>query len=245
MLIFSIMQVEKITFQFYTTNTINATVTITIFFDILLAMEILQNFVVFEGGDGSGTTTQINLLAERLKNTGKPVFYQTFEPTESQIGRLIRSALKKELPLQPQTLAMLFAADRNEHLYGKNGIIDHISKGEFAVSDRYALSSLVYQGIECGDELPSFLNSPFPAPEITFFLDIDPKIALERMKQRSELEIYEYREFQEKVREKYKNLIIKYRKAGARVEIIDASKTAQEVADLVWSVLSEMPIFKA
>jgi len=208
-------------------------------------MEILHNFVVFEGGDGSGTTTQLSLLAERLKKIEKIVLFSTFEPTNGNIGKLIRSALKKETPVKPQTLAMLFAADRNEHLYGESGIIEHINRGEFAASDRYALSSLVYQGIECGDELPSFLNSPFPAPEITFFLDIDPEIALERMKERASLEIYEYREFQEKVREKYKTLIIKYREAGARVEIIDASKTASQVADQVWSILSEMPIFKA
>jgi len=207
-------------------------------------MEIISNFAVFEGGDGSGTTTQLSLLEERLKNSKKPAFFSTFEPTEGQIGRIIRSALKKELPLKPQTLAMLFAADRNEHLYGVNGILEHVKKGSFVVSDRYALSSLVYQGLECGDDLPAFLNDRFPAPEITFFLDIDVEIALNRMKNRSTLEIYEYREFQEKVREKYLSLIKIYRNSGARVEIIDASKSAREVADQVWSILTLLPIFK-
>jgi dTMP kinase len=206
-------------------------------------MEIIPNFVVFEGGDGSGTTTQLSMLAERLKNTEKPVFFPTFEPTDGQIGKLIRSALKKELVLKPQTLAMLFAADRNEHLNGQDGILAHVKRGELVVSDRFVLSSLVYQGIECGNELPSVLNSHFAAPELTIFLDVDPKIAINRMSKRVSLEIYEYLEFQEKVRQKYKSAVDDYRKNGARVEIIDSSKTIEEVADQVWSILLGLPIF--
>jgi len=206
-------------------------------------MEIIPNFVVFEGGDGSGTTTQLSRLAERLKNTEKPVFFPTFEPTDGQIGKLIRSALKKDLILKPETLAMLFAADRNEHLNSQNGILAHVNRGELVVSDRFVLSSLVYQGIECGNELPNVLNSRFAAPELTIFLDVDPKIAINRMSKRGSLEIYEYLEFQEKVRQKYKSAVDDYRKNGARVEIIDSSKTIEEVADQVWSMLLGLPIF--
>jgi len=206
-------------------------------------MVIIPNFVVFEGGDGSGTSTQLSMLINRLKNIEKPVFFPTFEPTEGQIGKLIRSALKKEVYFKPETLAMLFAADRNEHLYGKDGILAHINRGELAVTDRYVLSSLVYQGIECGDELPELLNARFPLPEITIFFDIKPETAIERMKNRESLELYEYREFQEKVRQKYKSALYKYGKSGVKVEVIDASKTAEEVADQVWSIISVMPIF--
>jgi dTMP kinase len=207
-------------------------------------MDIIPNFAVFEGGDGSGTTTQVSILREHLeKNVGKPVFFPTFEPTDGQIGKLIRRALKNEIKLEPQTLAMLFAADRNEHLYRKDGIICRTGRGELVISDRYVLSSLVYQGIECGDELPSILNSRFPAPEITIFLDIKPEIALERTKNRGSHEIYEYLDFQKKVYEKYIILLEKYAKTGARLEKIDASKSTGEVAEQVWSIISEMPIF--
>ena len=208
-------------------------------------MDIIKNFVVFEGGDGSGTTTQLLMLEEFIKREygGKIPFFSTFEPTEGQIGKLIRAVLKKEMPVMSQTLALLFAADRNEHLYGPEGIISHLNSGWFTVSDRYALSSLVYQGIDCGDEYTGYLNQSFPAPEITFFLDIEPETALGRIKNRSSFEIYEYIEFQEKVRTKYKSVITKYREAGAKVEIIDASKTAYEVADQVWSILCKLPIF--
>jgi len=208
-------------------------------------MEIIPNFAVFEGGDGSGTTTQLSMLTERLKKSSKPCFFPTFEPTDGQIGKIIRAALTKETPLAPKTLAMLFAADRNEHIFGKDGILEHVNRGELVVSDRYVLSSLVYQGIECGDELPTSLNSRFPAPETLIFLDIEPEIALERMKKRTSLEIYEYREFQIKVREKYKSLLGAYANKGVRVETVDAGLSAQEVADKVWSIVSQMPIFNA
>jgi len=207
-------------------------------------MEIIPNFVVFEGGDGSGTTTQLSILSERLKKSKSPVFFPTFEPTDGQLGKIIRSILKKEMIFTPETLAMLFAADRNEHLSGKNGILARTKRGELVVSDRYVLSSLVYQGIECGDELPSVLNFSFGAPELTIFFDIDPKIAIHRMSKRGSLEIYEYLEFQEKVRQKYMSAVANYKKNGARVEIIDSSKTIEEVADKVWSIIREMPIFK-
>jgi dTMP kinase len=208
-------------------------------------MEIIPNFAVFEGGDGSGTTTQLSMLSERLKKSKKPRFFPTFEPTNGQIGKIIRAALKKEAPLAPQTLAMLFAADRYEHIFGQDGILEHANNGELVISDRYVLSSLVYQGIECGDELPASLNSRFPAPETLIFLDIEPEIALERMKNRASLEIYEYRDFQIKVREKYKSLLGTYSSLGVRVETVDAGLTALEVADRVWSIVSQMPIFNS
>jgi dTMP kinase len=208
-------------------------------------MEIIPNFAVFEGGDGSGTTTQLSMLLERLKKKGGPCFFPTFEPTNGQIGKIIRAALTKEAPFAPQTLAFLFAADRNEHIYGSDGILEHANLGELVISDRYVLSSLVYQGIECGDALPSSLNSRFPAPETLIFLDLEPEIALERMKNRASLEIYEYLDFQVKVREKYKSLLGMYADVGVKVETVDASQTANEVADKVWSIVSQMPIFKA
>jgi len=206
-------------------------------------MEIIKNFAVLEGGDGSGTTTQLSILGERLKKLKKPAFFPTFEPTESQIGQIIRRALKKEISVRPETLCLLFAADRNEHLHGADGILEHANSGCLVVSDRYALSSLVYQGIECGDELPQIVNSRFPAPELTIFLDIDPKTAIDRMKGRGSLDIYERLDFQKKVREKYLSVLEAYTAAGAKVRIIDALKSAQEVGEELWSIISEMPIF--
>jgi dTMP kinase len=179
-----------------------------------------------------------------MKNIKNPPFFPTFEPINTASGEKIRAILKKEITVPPQELCRLFAENRKEHLYGADGVVEHIKKGCLAVSDRYVLSSLVYQGIECGDELPQSLNSGFPAPEITFFFDIEPELALERMKGRASLEIYEYLDFQKKVRTKYKSVMETYAAGGARLEIIDASKSPSEVSDLVWSIISQMPIFK-
>ena len=209
-------------------------------------MEILENFAVFEGGDGSGTSTQLGILEKKLNGLEKPdfSFHITSEPTQGCIGKLIRSVLKKEYKLQPQTLARLFASDRNEHLFAPSGIADRCKQGELVVCDRYVLSSLVYQGIECGAELPEMLNSSFPAPQLLLFFDLDPKIALDRLNERNSLEIYEFFDFQKKVREQYLFFLEKYRIEGVSVEIIDASQSMEKVFETVWSAITKMPIFK-
>jgi dTMP kinase len=207
----------------------------------------IHNFAVFEGIDGSGTTTQLRFLAERFAGSFSPEsppppFYDTCEPTGGPVGRLIRSVLGGEIFLEPATVAGLFAADRNEHLYGKDGIAGRCGQGGLVVSDRYVLSSLVYQGITCGEELPRKLNADFPLPELLIFFDLDPEIAGRRLKARAGREIYEYLEFQIKVRERYRVLLPEYAEAGVRVEYIDASAKIEEAAEQVWMAVRKMPI---
>jgi dTMP kinase len=204
----------------------------------------IHNFAVFEGVDGSGTTTQLRLLAERFEKDipPPPPFYGTCEPTGGPVGRLIRSVLSGEISLEPATAARLFAADRNEHLYGKDGIVERCGRGELVVSDRYLPSSLVYQGITCGEDLPRRLNADFPFPELLLFFDIDPQIAGRRLKTRNGRDIYEYLEFQIKVRDSYRALLPEYEEAGVRVEYIDASAKIGEVAEQVWRAVQKMPI---
>jgi dTMP kinase len=211
-------------------------------------MEIISNFAVFEGGDGSGTTTQLKLLGRRFDASGAvqlPPLYKTFEPTDGNIGALIRSALGGEISFQKATLARLFAADRSEHLYAPGGIIERAKAGELVVCDRYVPSSLVYQGLECGDKLPQGLNESFPAPELILFFDLDSETACSRiMARREKTEIYEYLDFQLKVRERYRSLLPRFVDQGVRVETIDASKSPEEVAEEVWRAVGKMPIMK-
>jgi dTMP kinase len=208
--------------------------------------EILKNFAVFEGLDGSGTSTQLALLEQKLadKTANNLVFKATFEPTDGPIGKLIRSVLKKELTIRADTLARLFAADRSEHLYAQGGIIERCKRGELVICDRYTLSSVVYQGIECGVELPRSLNESFPTPELLLFFDINPETAQRRMAARPSLEIFEHIEFQEKVRKQYRALFDEYRNSGVRLEIIDASQSVEKVAEDVWNAIAKMPIIK-
>jgi dTMP kinase len=183
---------------------------------------ILKNFIVFEGIDGSGTSTQLKLLADEG-------LYTTAEPTDGSIGKLLRLALKKEGFLSQKAIAHLFAADRSEHLYGVNGIIDRCKAHNIVICDRYVLSSLVYQGLSCSPELAMSLNFHFPVPQVLIFFDIDPKIAEKRLGERKFREIYENLDFQIKVRERYLELLSFFKQNGSIVEIIDATLSIEEV----------------
>ena len=128
--------------------------------------EILKNFIVFEGLDGAGTSTQSKLLSKEIKNS-----YLTFEPTDGKIGSLIRDCLKKKINFDTLTQAFLFSADRAEHLYRKNGIIDRCKNKQIVISDRYLFSSFAYQAIDVSFEQILELNKNFPLPEMIFFLN--------------------------------------------------------------------------
>jgi dTMP kinase len=207
-------------------------------------MAVLRNFVVFEGCDGSGTSTQLELLRRRFGG-GLPKLVCGFEPTDGPVGRLLRGALRGNPRLCPQTMAHLFAADRAEHLYGTGGIAELANGGSLVVSDRYTLSSLVYQGLECGDALPRTLNSGFPAPELLLFFDIDPETALRRIENSRETkDIYERLGFQTRVRERYIKLLDACREEGSAAAIIDASAGVSEVSEAVWQAIRALPIMK-
>jgi dTMP kinase len=221
---------------------------------------ILNHFAVIEGCDGSGTTTQLQLLGKRFgvkqkpKTAyflaaepqvpyGLPLFFPTGEPTQGQTGLLIRHILKGTTSVQKETLARLFAADRGEHLYEPGGIVERCSRGELVVSDRYTPSSLVYQGLECGLELPENLNAPFPHPELLLYLDVDAEAAMGRIALRKDKqEIYEQLDFQKKVRKAYLELLPVYRAAGVRVVLLDGLKPQEELAGDIWRAVEEMPI---
>jgi len=141
----------------------------------------------------------------------------------------VRRILKGELSAEPGTLAHLFAADRHEHLYGREGILEKISESRIVVCDRYVLSSLAYQGIACGNDLPALLNSRFPVPGLTLFFDVDPEISMGRMKSRDQLEIFEKMGFQVKVREAYHRALDEARLGGWKIAEIDASQPVAEV----------------
>ena len=161
---------------------------------------IVSNFIVFEGIDGAGTTTQLNILKDKLKS--KPSWF-TAEPTTKETGVFLRKVLKGDIVLHPDTTARLFAADRCEHLYGKDGILEHTQKGELVICDRYLFSNLAYQSSECGSSLPEELNKSFPLPQIVFYFDISPDISINRITGRGVTEIYEKKDFLEKTRANY------------------------------------------
>lgn len=198
---------------------------------------ILKNFIVFEGIDGAGTSTQIKKICE--KNPQK--FFQTAEPTSLETGKFLRRMLGGEFSVDEKTNSFLFAADRAEHLYGKNGIIEQINNGKTVISDRYLFSSLAYQSISCGEELPKLLNSTFPLPEILFFFEIDPEISLKRVDSRNEKkEIYEKIETQKKIALEYEKIISEYENNPSctmKIIRIDATKSIEEISDTISKII--------
>ena len=198
---------------------------------------ILKNFIVFEGIDGAGTSTQIKKICE--KNPQK--FFQTAEPTSLETGKFLRRMLGGEFSVDEKTNSFLFAADRAEHLYSKNGIIEQINNGKTVISDRYLFSSLAYQSISCGEELPKLLNSTFPLPEILFFFEIDPEISLKRVDSRNEKkEIYEKIETQKKIAMEYEKIISEYENNPSctmKIIRIDATKSIEEISETISKII--------
>jgi dTMP kinase len=200
---------------------------------------ILRRFVVFEGLDGAGTTTQLRLLGSALDRAGLPHFI-TCEPTSYATGRLVRQVLKGEVGARPETLARLFSADRHEHLYGPEGIVERLGRGELVVCDRYIFSSLAYQGVSCGPELPRLLNEAFPLPELVVFFDLPSAVAMGRVERRPEREIFETRPMQERVRDAYEATLGEYSGTGMRILRVDASATVQDVSRAIAAAIGEL-----
>lgn len=145
-------------------------------------------FVVFEGIDGAGTTTQTALLKAWLRERGEAC-HTTCEPSDGPIGSLARQITKKrvisrdlngvETRIDADALALLFAADRYDHF--KTFIRPHTSAGHHVVCDRYVLSSFAYQGLRSGYAFVKQVNERIMRPDITFFLKVNPEIAVSRI----------------------------------------------------------------
>ena len=196
---------------------------------------VLKNFIVFEGIDGAGTSTQIKKFVDNAPEK----YIATAEPTSGPTGKFLRRMLSGEFQVDEKANAYLFAADRCEHIFGKGGVKELCESGKTVVSDRYFFSSLAYQSVSCGLELPQLLNSPFPLPEYLFFFDINPEISLGRVNARNgHKEIYENIEAQKKIAALYEKVISMYEQNPAlreemKIIRIDASKSIDDISRII------------
>ncbi len=198
---------------------------------------ILKNFIVLEGLDGSGTSTQLEYFEKKLQELGLNHIC-TFEPTDNSVGKLIRSILKGQNKIEHETMALLFAADRMEHLNSKNnGILKHIKKGKIVICDRYIFSSIAYQSINCSPEWVLSINQ-FPLPEHLIFIDTPPEVCEKRMKSRELKEIYENLDFQKKVYNGYLKSIDKFSNTDMNVHIINGMDTQENIFKQIWKKLN-------
>ena len=192
-------------------------------------------FIVFEGIDGAGKTTQIKLLRDALASRGIEC-YITAEPTDMPSGKKIREALSGRVKVTCAEMADMFATDRVIHNKdNEQGIDVTLAGGKTVISDRYYYSSLAYQGAELGYEHVARLNLENPdirMPDICIFLDLSPEKSLERIGKRADTptEIYENYEYLEKTRRMFFDVFERLKERGERIEIIDASGSAEEIA---------------
>lgn len=202
-------------------------------------------FVVVEGLDGAGTTTQARLLGERLRAEGRTA-HVTAEPSGGPVGALVRQVLTRRVAgaggadFDPHALALLFAADRRDHRAVE--IDPKLAAGIDVVSDRYTLSSLAYQGAALGEmEWVREVNRQAGPPDATLFLRVRPEVALRRRRAASlDREIYEVGAFQRKVAAEYERAIALLRAAGETVVEIDGERPVDAVAAAVWAAASTL-----
>lgn len=203
-------------------------------------------FIAIDGIDGCGSTTQVEILGKYLETRGEKA-YLTREPSEFEIGKLLRKYLKKtETPIA--TDALLFAADRVEHYY--NEIIPKIKNNFIVITDRYLESSIAYQtaqiilnrnlqdnpvSIDVAIDWIKNINKYIPLPDITFILDIDPRISLKRKYSKldsDDIEKFENESFLDEVRKIY---IL--RAKALKFVIIDAHQSLEVVSKEIVNVL--------
>lgn len=184
-------------------------------------------FIVFEGLDGAGTTTQVDLLAGYLRNE-KPEqkILITKEPTNNIIGGLIRGCLTGDWKTTPDGLQLLFAADRAHHL---SQIMEPALRDHYIViCDRYYLSSIAYGSIDCDQEWIYKINNKFRKPDLTFLIDVTAETAMERMKKiRYNVELFERKAVLEKVRKNYLDIAQKEK----NLHIINGEEIITRVRD--------------
>ena len=163
-------------------------------------------FIAFEGIDGSGKSTQIKALKHYLESRGEKV-YVTREPTDSPIGALVHSCMTGRVETDDETIALLCAADRVDHLYNAaNGIIERLEERYTVITDRYLVSSYAYQGAQLDMEWIIEINkraSEALKPDLTIYIDIDPTISFGRIEGRRNRERYEELQTLKRVRNKY------------------------------------------
>lgn len=202
-------------------------------------------FIAFEGIDGSGKSTQISLLADKLVKAGIRC-YQTCEPSSGPIGSLTRQILTGRIKTDNRVIAAMFAADRLDHLLNDvDGIVNKIEQGISVVTDRYYFSSYAYHSVDVPMDWVIKTNeesAKILRPDLTIFIDIDAHTAMERItKNRFHTELFEKKSRLEKVRNNYLkafDLLAKEEK----VFMVDGTKSPEEIGELIWQRVKELVI---
>lgn len=200
-------------------------------------------FIVFEGLDGSGKSTQIRLLEQKLCEAGRAVC-TTAEPTSSVTGGLIRDVLSGTNPRTSTELAGLFMTDRVAHNVNPVwGIKKQLADGKDVISDRYYYSSFAYQGVstDLGWVMDMNLNCPdIEKPDLCIYLDVDPDNCKKRIDgARSHLEIFEKdANLLRSIRAKFMSVFEAL--PDHNILVINADDTPEAIADQIYSEVKKI-----
>jgi dTMP kinase len=200
-------------------------------------------FIAFEGIDGAGTTTQSRLLEEWFKKQNQRSAL-TYEPSSGPVGSMIRMILKKRivsaapsgqlLPFDRTSIALLFAADRLDHYHSE--IEPLISSGVHVISDRYVLSSLAYQSVDCDYDWVREINKYAPVPDVTIYIDVQPDLAMNRIESgRTSKEIFENIEFQKRVYDAYRKIV--QEPFYPNIHIIDGTQSREDMSEEIIRII--------
>ena len=200
----------------------------------------LPLFIVLEGIDGSGTTTQLGLLERHLQGRGRRV-HATREPSTGPIGRLLREILLGDhkspagAPVDGLAMALLFAADRRDHLARE--MSPALAAGFDVVSDRYLLSSLAYQAQEAERDWVAGLARELRVPDLTLLLDLPVEVAAARRRAAGRPdERYDADAVQARVAARYRELCA----VDPRAVTLDAARSVAEVASAVAATVDRL-----
>ena len=185
--------------------------------------------IVLEGIDGAGTTTQARRLVEALRQRGRAA-HLTREPSDGPVGLLLREMLAgRHAPVDATTLALLFAADRADHI--QREVEPALRDGQVVISDRWYHSSLAYQGT--GEERAWIgeLNRRARTPELTIFLEVDPDVAARRRDAAGrDEEIFDRVSTQRRVAAGYREVNAALVERGERIVTLDGELSPDAVA---------------
>lgn len=197
-------------------------------------------FIVFEGLDGSGRTTQAELLKSRLEENDDRRVYLTREPSDGPVGNLIRLALRRRITLDPKAMALLFAADRIDHLAWE--IIEKRSQDVTVICDRYYLSSFAYQLLDAPGDLDWLerINAKAVSPDLTIMIDVSAEVCMERIQRRGEhIELFEELECLRAVRENYLSLARGPRRQSDAIFVVDGNQSRERVHAEVHEIVTD------
>jgi dTMP kinase len=196
---------------------------------------------VFEGTDGSGISTQAARVSRAFSASHHKVM-TTKQPSTGPVGSLIRQVLAKRLlGVDPYTLALLFAADRRDHL--EHEVKPVVEAGGVVICDRYLWSTLAYQGLELDVAWLRQINSFSLAPDLTVLINVRPAVSMKRIEAgRLRTELFEQESLLERIHANFLSLAAEAKEAGHRVVEVDGEQCAEDVSnDIAAGIVRAFP----